>query len=163
MLWENDLTKMVEGVEDEHIRTYLSWYVLPNIDYFKTAGRRCKETYLRWSVVSLLISAIIPVVSVFSDGGIVMKATLAALGSAVTFISGYLLLYDSRNAANAYSKAREELLRIVLQYFTKTGEFVQCADQRACDVLLVDRCEMIMEMKSETVKKENDQSNTDNT
>ena len=136
--------ELLDKVEDESIKAYFQSRLLPNINWFHFAARANKKKYMTWSVVSLVVSAIIPVASVFSDGSMFMKALLAALGSTVTFIGGYLMLYDSRNMWNCYSTAREELVRTAFQYFTKTGEFSACSNESERNKLLIDQSEAIM-------------------
>ena len=93
--------------------------------------------------------------SVIPSDGLPMKLLIATLGALVTFISGYLILHDSRGQANSFCMAAEDLTRTMYQYFTETGAFKN-KDQKKRDELLVETCEAIMEKQHENLHKDSD-------
>ena len=78
------LANLAEQIRNENTRNYVFDRLMPQMEWYSGKGKECKKKYYRWMGVSILLGALIPVVSVFADGAVWVKALLAALGSAVT-------------------------------------------------------------------------------
>lgn len=131
----------LENVQDPITADYIKDFVIGQMEWFGRESVKCKKRYKNWMLVSIIISGLIPVASVFADGTLVMKVIIAALGSATTAVSAYLHLQSYQELWGNYRYNREYLHSILCSYFIKTGVFANCTDQEARDKLLVETCE----------------------
>lgn len=131
----------LEGVENENTRRYIQERIIRQMDWYRAKCNACKAGYQRWMAISVLISAVIPVASVFASSSILYKALIAALGASVTGINAYLSFQNYKNLWNTYRISREYLLSTLYLYFTNAGAFEREADQDKRDLLLIDVCE----------------------
>ena len=127
---------IVSTMAESPTKDYLNNRFLRAIDYYGIESKKHKRHYLRWSIFSLSVTALIPVVSIFADGGIWMKAFIALLGSAVTFVNSYLLLMNSKNLWIMHRTARESLIALFYQYYCKTGSFKNLSDNERGEKLV---------------------------
>lgn len=138
---DSSLTDMVEQVQSEKIRNYINGRVIPQMKWYSSKSRECKRKYYRCMTISILLGILIPVISVFADGAIEVKALLAFLGAAVTADNAYLSLHNFKDLWLDYRITRERLLRTLYCYFNDAGIFLQGNTQAEKDVLLVNVCE----------------------
>lgn len=131
----------IEGVQNERTRRYIQERVIKQMDWYCTKCNVCKARYQRWMTASIMISGVIPVVSVFANSSIIFKVLIAALGASVTGISTYLTFQDYKNLWNTYRISREYLLSTLYLYFNHAGAFEGEADQDKRDRMLIDVCE----------------------
>ena len=130
------MREIVSKMDDSTTKEYLNNRFLRAVDYYGTESKKHKRHYLCLSIVSLSVTALIPVVSIFADGGIWMKALIALLGSAVTFVNSYLLLMNSKNLWIMHRTARESLIALFYQYYCKTGSFKNLSDNERGEKLV---------------------------
>ena len=78
------LMDLVGQIQNENTKNYVIGRIMPQMEWYSSKGGECKKKYYRWMASSILLGALIPVVSVFADGAVWTKVLLAALGSAVT-------------------------------------------------------------------------------
>lgn len=135
------LNDLVSQVHSEKTKNYIANRLMPQMEWYSCKSRKCKKQYYFWTTVTILLSALIPVVSIFADRGDGMKALLVVLGSNVTACNTYLALHNFKDLWLTYRKLREKLLRVLYCYFNNVGVFSQNIAQDAKDVLLVDICE----------------------
>jgi len=137
----SDLSTWIEKVQDPDTKQYILQRVMEQMNFYKTKSRAFKKKYNNWMTASIIISFLIPVVSVFADGSLVMKVVIAFLGGSITAITAYLRLHNYLELWSIYRNNREYLLSVLYSYFTATGIFRNIADQAGRDALLIETCE----------------------
>lgn len=111
------------------------------MEWYSRKSRYCESRYRVLMTVSIIVSSIIPVVSIFADGTVCIKVIIALLGAVVTAISALISLQNYNELAVQYRNMREILLNVLYMYFNNRGEFALEQDQQARDGKLVDICE----------------------
>lgn len=147
----DELDSWVQSVSNEDIKRYIQHRVLVQMQFYSDKSLECKSLYLKWTNTSIFISFLIPVVSVFSDGSIIMKAIIAALGAAIAGVTSYLSIHNYKNLWESYRSIREQTYSLLLFYFTSSGVFAgkQLEEQ---DQLLIELCEKVFKSESQTWK-----------
>lgn len=135
------LDAWVDNMKSEEIRNYIRHRIVPRMEWYGSKSRYCENRYRTLMTVSIIVSAIIPVVSIFADGTVYIKVIIALLGAVVTTISALISLQNYNELAVQYRNMREILLNTVYMYFNNRGEFALEQDQQARDGKLVDICE----------------------
>lgn len=133
----------VDSVKDENTKTYMTTRVLPQMESYSKKSAECKKKYHFWATITIIIGIFIPVFSLFADGSIYIKVALTLSGSLMSGINAYLNLYNYQTLWSNYRYCREELLSILLQYFTVTGAFVSLNEEER-NKALVDACETVI-------------------
>ena len=136
-----NLDYFIEKVENPDTREYIRTRVVDQMDYYRKQSRSYKKQYFRFMTTSIVLGALIPIVSIFSDSTVFMKFLIAALGSAVTAINAYLALNNSRDLWLSYRNSRQSLLQTLYFYFYNTSVFEKAENQGTKDKLLVQCCE----------------------
>lgn len=131
----------LEGVENERTKRYIQERIIKQMDWYRTKCNACKASYQRWMTVSIILSSVIPVASIFANGDIAAKVLIAVLGAAVTGINAYLSFQNYKSLWNTYRRNRELLLSTLYLYFNNAGIFGQETDQDKRDAMLIDVCE----------------------
>ncbi len=131
----------ISQVQCENIKNYISNRILPQMKWYSSKSNENKRKYHFWMTVAILLGALIPVVSVFADGAVWVKALIATLGAAVTACNSYISLHNFKDLWLTYRNTREALLRILYSYFNSAGIFSQSGTQEVRDILLVNLCE----------------------
>lgn len=135
------LDEWIKGIENETTRNYVQDRVVDQMNFYRTKSKEYKKNYQRLMTASIVIGFLIPVTSILSDGSLIMKIILAALGSATTAITAYLRMQNYYELWTRYRCNREYLLSTLYAYFTKIGIFKTCSNQNECDALLIETCE----------------------
>lgn len=135
------LNVLVSQIQNEKTKNYITNRLMPQMDWYSRKGRECKKQYHLWTTITIVLGAFIPVVSVFADGSIWVKALLVALGSIVTACNAYETLHNFKDLWITYRNIREKLLRTLYFYFNNAGVFAQENTQDAKDLLLINICE----------------------
>lgn len=128
----------VDNMKSEGTRNYIRSRIIPQMEWY---SRYCESRYRVMMTVSIIVSSIIPVVSIFADGTVCIKVIIALLGAVVTAISALISLQNYNELAVQYRNMREILLNVLYMYFNNRGEFALEQDQQARDGKLVDICE----------------------
>ena len=139
-----DLKKWVETVENENIRNYIEIRIIPQMDYYSQSSRKNKKQYLNFKKLAIVFGALIPVATLFSDYGMLGKLVIVILGTSVSAITAYLELENYNKLWSSYRTKREQLLGVLMYYFTNAGAFATITDQKQKDTLLVEICEQCM-------------------
>lgn len=139
-----DLKKWVETVENENIRNYIEIRIIPQMDYYSQSSRKNKKQYLSFKKLAIVFGALIPVATLFSDYGMLGKLVIVILGTSVSAITAYLELENYNKLWSSYRTKREQLLGVLMYYFTNAGAFATITDQKQKDTLLVEICEQCM-------------------
>jgi len=142
------LSNLIEQVQNEKTKDYITNRIVPQMEWYSSKSRSYKKKYFRWMTAVIMIGAFVPVVSVFADGSIWVKALLAALGAGTTACNAYLSLQNYKDLWLTYRKTREAVLRTLYFYFNNIGVFSQSGTQEEKDAHLITICEN--ELSSET-------------
>lgn len=137
----SDLSEWIESVQNPDIKRYINDRVMDQMEFYKQKSKEYKKKYNFWMTTSIITSLLIPVVSIFSDGGLFMKAIIALLGGGTAAITAYIRLHNYLELWGIYRNNREYLFSILYFYFTVTGIFRTLPDQTARDTLLIETCE----------------------
>ena len=138
---KQDLEYFIDKVENPDTREYIRTRVVDQMNYYRKQSRAYKKQYFHFMTASIVLGALIPIASIFSDATALMKCLIAALGSAVTAINAYLALYNSRDLWLSYRNSRQSLLQTLYFYFYNTNMFEKAGSQEIKDKLLVQCCE----------------------
>lgn len=138
---DDALVGLINQVQNEKTKDYITNRIMEQMKWYSGKSRSYKKKYYRWMVATIVIGAFVPIVSVFANGSILVKALLAALGSATTACNAYLALHNFQDLWVTYRKTREALLRTLYYYFNNVGVFSQNNTQEEKDALLITICE----------------------
>ena len=141
------LSKWLEEVANEKTRWYIQERIIDQMEWYRKKSSDYKHTYEFLSTVSIILSGIIPVMSVLADGSLAIKILIAALGAAVTGIGAYLNLHSYKNTWEIYRSNREKLLSILYLYFNKASIFQKELSQENRDTTLIETCEKYLQQE----------------
>lgn len=146
-----ELNSWIEKISDENLKRYVQHRILTQMQFYSDKSQKCKALYFRWMNASIFISFLIPIVSVFSDGSILMKAVIAAMGAAIAGITSYLSIHNYKDLWESYRSIREQTYTVLLYFFTSSGAFSnkQLEEQGH---LLIELCEKIFKSENQTWK-----------
>ena len=123
----SNLLNMVNNIPETEIseatREYIKNRLIEQRDWYAKSSRRAKKQYQRWMLVSLILSALIPVLALVADLSLCIQLVIAALSSSISFINAYLLLQNSKGQWISYRSTSEKLGQILHLYLTKAGPF----------------------------------------
>ena len=109
------------------------------MEYYSKKSAKCKQEYYQMSIISIVINAIIPVLSIGLDSTGVLKYIIAALSACTTIISSILLLKKPKDTWIKYRSTYEKLKKEKILFETSSGEYKNKTEQ---DFILT--CEEIM-------------------
>ena len=130
----------LNGMTDESMKNYIKYRIIKQIDWFEVKGRYCKNKYHGFMFASIIISSIIPVLSIFADGSVLMKTAIAILGSVVSVIGSYITLQNYKELWVEYVSKKSILQNMLYMYFNCRGDF-DVADEKERNGKLIDTCE----------------------
>lgn len=135
------LKDLIEQVQNANTKDYILNRILPQLNWYGKKSKKNKTQYYFWMTVSIILGAVIPIVSILADGKTWVKVVIAALGASVTAINSFIALHNFRDLWITYRKNRENLIRTLYCYFNNAGIFSQNKTQQEKDLLLVNICE----------------------
>ena len=138
----SELNIWIESVTNEDTKLYIKNRVLNQMAFFSEKSQKCRSSYFKWMNTSIIISFLIPIISIFSDGSVIMKAVIAALGASIAAITSHLSIHNYKNLWETYRSVRENTYSLLLFYFTSSGIFAN-KEQEDRDKLLIESCENI--------------------
>ena len=118
---DDALLELINQIQNEKTKNYVTNRIVKQMKWYSDKSRSCKQKYCYWMTATIIIGALVPIVSVFADGSIWVKALLAALGSATTSCNAYLSLHNYKDLWLTYRKARETLLQTHYCFFQNAG------------------------------------------
>lgn len=158
----SELSAWIEKVQDADTKQYIYDRVMDQMNFYKKKSREYKKKYNFWMTASIIISLLIPVVSIFADAGVFMKVIIALLGGGTAAITAYLRLHNYLELWGIYRNNREYLFSVLYSYFTATGIFRKLSDQAERDALLIETCEGCFNSENkhwrELIRKEDEKS-----
>lgn len=138
------LEKWVEALTNENTRNYIEIRVIPQMGYYSKASRKYKKKYFRIKILIIVLGAMIPIATLFCDYSIFIKAFIALLGASVSALTTYLELENSQALWQSYRVKREQILSLLMWYFTDTGIFADISDQKIKDRMMIETCEQYL-------------------
>lgn len=141
------LYSFIKRVKSEQTRNYITDRILPWIDYSSMASLHNKRKFYRYTMISIILSAAIPIITTLADDRLwqgqsltFIKLTIILLGAFVTIINSYLALNNYKDLWLLQHEIRENLLRTLYFYFNSVEDFEQ-GTQKEKDALLIRLCE----------------------
>lgn len=129
---------------DSNIKTYITERVMGQIKWYDSKSNENQHRYKQMMVASVILSAIIPVLTIIVDyGSAVIKIFITALSSSVTAISAILTLYNYKDLWVQYRSNCEILKSVLHRFFNKCGEFSDLSDEQMYQNL-INSCEDYM-------------------
>ena len=138
---DSAVVEMIGQVQNEQTKDYISKRIIPQMQWYSRKSQEYKQKYYHWMTITILLSAMIPIASVFADGTLWGKMVIAALGAAVTACNSFLVLYNYKDLWQTYRSIHADLLRNLYCYFSNAGIFSGNAPQTEKDLLFVNTCE----------------------
>ena len=134
----------LEKFKNPNTQYYIKTRVIDQMDWYRSKSKKNKNYFLKISIMSIILTSLVPVFSIVADGHIAIKITIAFLGSSVTGFNSYLAFSSDKELWSNYRRSRELLLSTLYQYFNNAGSFAEEATQEKKDALLITSCESIM-------------------
>lgn len=66
----------VQSVENSRTKRYIQERIMSQIDWYRAKCNTCKMRYRRWMILSIILSSIIPVISIFANSSLIFKCQL---------------------------------------------------------------------------------------
>ena len=150
MLWlkkekttcKNQFKYYLDGLELGNLKSYIEERIIKQIDWYDNKSSINQRRYKIWMIISIILSALIPVLTLKIDGDSSLNFKIAVTGfsSAVTAISSVLTLYNFRELWVEYRANCEILQSILHRFFNRSGEFANKKDVEMYN-LLINSCE----------------------
>lgn len=133
--------EMILQVQNDNTKKYIKNRILPQIKWYSIQSAENKHKYYFWMTVSIILGVLISLMSILTNGSILMKLVIALLGASVTASNAFISLHSFRDLWIVYRRTHDALTRILYCYFNNAGIFSQCSTQDKKDELLVNVCE----------------------
>lgn len=129
---------------DAAIPDYVNDRLLPQIRYYSGKSRQLQTEYYMISIVSIIVLALIPFLTMLSDT-LAWSKYLVAISSAIaSVLNSVLLLRKTKDTWLGYRAASESLKAEHTKYQFCVGDYSGLTDAgRSCK--LVENCEQIMQ------------------
>ena len=119
---------------------YIEKRLKGQMDYYSKKSAKCQKEYYWMSTISIVINAIIPVLSLGIEATGVLKYVIAALSAAASITSSILLLRKPKDTWIKYRSTYEKLKKEKILFETSSGKYKNGNEE---DFILT--CEEIME------------------
>jgi len=132
----------LDNMESSPLKTYIVERVIEQIAWYDQKSQKKQTSFKRFTVANIILNAIIPIVVLFSDYGVFVKALVTGLSSSAAAINAIVALCGYKDLWIQYRSNCELLKSILHRFFLKSGEFRHIAeDQSALMDALVVNCE----------------------
>ena len=131
--------------DNPNIQDYIKNRLEPRIRWYDGQSKVNMNRYNSLQVLTLGISAIIPVINVVS-GDFIIRIISALLGGLIAAITGILQLSKAHESWILYRSTAETLIREYNLFKLKSGDYSEdnIKDESKRNNMFVDRCEAIM-------------------
>lgn len=138
----NQYKPYLDEMDNSPLKTYIKERVLDQIIWYDGKSAEKQQRFKQLTVANIILNAIIPVVVLLSDFGVIVKLLIAGLSASASAITAIVSLCGYKDLWIQY-RSNCELLKSTLHcFFLKTGEFRSIAnDQLALMDALVNKCE----------------------
>jgi hypothetical protein len=133
------------GNDNPNIQDYIKDRLEPRINWYDNQSKVNMNRYNSLQVLTLGISAIIPLINVVS-GEFVIRIISALLGGLIAAITGILQLSKAHESWILYRSTAETLIREYNLFMLKSGDYSEdnVKEESKRNNIFVDRCEAIM-------------------
>ena len=132
----------LDEMENSPLKTYIEKRVLDQIIWYDQKSVEKQTRFKKLTIVNIILNAIIPIVVLFSDYGILVKALVPGFSSSAGAINAIVALCEFKDLWIQYRSNCELLKSTLHRFFLKSGEFRHIADdQSALMDALVASCE----------------------
>lgn len=135
----------LDKLPESALKDYITSRVIDQIDWYDKKSVVKQKMYKRLSIISIVMTGIIPVAVLISEFGIVAKILIAALSAAAGILNAVIALCSFKDLWVQYRMNCETLKSILYCFFLRVGEFKDMElDDLALKEILVSRCEEIL-------------------
>lgn len=132
----------LQKIPDTHIKIYIQNRVIEQIYWYDTKSVEKQQRFKQLSIITVLLNAIIPVITFLSEYGITIRILIVSISSAAVAINAVLSLCSYKELWVQYRSSCELLKSILYRYFNRSGEFRLMANKpEQCAQMLVTLCE----------------------
>lgn len=120
--YRSSLDKIDAGLEKD----YLLSRVFPMMDFYSRSAAKNKRDYYVYSIFSIILNGVIPVVTLFGDGfgfSTIVKVIITTLSSISGILMALNTLKKPRENWIKHKSCLEKMHRTVNMFFMRTGEF----------------------------------------
>lgn len=110
------------------------------MEYYNNKSVALRKEYYWLSGISIVINAVIPILSIGIESGGLLKYAIAALSASASVISSILLLRKTKDTWIKYRSTYEKLQKEKILFETSSGKYATATEK---DFILA--CETIME------------------
>lgn len=122
---------------------YITERYKKQMEYYSSKSKSYQKKYHFWSVMSIVCSALVPVVTLGTDLCFIFKLLVALLGSVSTICSSILLHFRYQELWLRYRNTYSELEAEHEQYSTRIGSY-KSLDAETAITLFAESCEKII-------------------
>lgn len=142
---KDQFSHYLNKIDRNDLKSYIEERIIKQIDWYDKKSNVNQKWYKTWMIISIILSGLIPVLTLMIDGDSTLNYKIAVTGfsSAVTAISSILTLYNFRELWVEYRANCEILKSILHRFFNKSGEFANKTSQDIHN-LLINSCEEYM-------------------
>lgn len=136
---------------DEFERTYIEQRLIHQIIWYDNNAIAKQRRYIRWTILTIIFTAVIPVLSLLTNFryGIIATILIAVLSTSSAAILAVINLCEYHNLWIEYRSSCEVLKSMLHRYFMKTSEF--CSPDKKVNLsLLISLCEEYMTKEFQT-------------
>lgn len=119
---------------------YINDRLIPQMQYYKLKSANLQKEFYILSIFSVILTALIPVLSIAADAAPAIKYIIALLSSSSSVLSSVLLLRKTKDKWIAYRITYEQLKKEKVMFELGAGCY---QDKNICK--LAERCEVIMQ------------------
>ena len=133
--------------------SYITNRLDPQMGYYKNKCERLSKEFNWISIITIVINALIPVISMATENGPIVKYVIASASALATILSSVLLLRKTKENWVEYRSTYEKLKREKVLFETKSGIYQTASIN---DFIL--NCENIMDAEHNLWKEINSTS-----
>lgn len=124
---------------------YVIHRIEEQITYYESKSSQNKKLYFRISIATIILNAMIPIISLFlPSADLVPKLSITIISSVTTILSSIMALTGTKELWTKYRSNASHLTAKLHQYYAKTGPFAGKNEEEAFH-LLAAVCEAQME------------------
>lgn len=119
---------------------YIKTRLEPQMEYYSSKIALLQKEYYRLSIATIVVNAIIPILTIAVDSFFIIKYAIAALSAVATITSSILLLRKTKDTWVEYRSTYEQLKREKIMFETGVGDY---SDHNEAAFIMT--CENIMD------------------
>lgn len=141
---KDEFLPYLNSIENNSIKVYIEQRMIGQMLWYDKKSTKYQSQYKKLTIISMILSAIIPVIILFNTNKyFIAKLIVSLASSAVTIITGILSLYKSKDLWLEYRNSCELLKSLLHKYFTNTDMFCDLNDNDK-NKLLISNAENLM-------------------